>query len=728
MQKLKARLLFLFALLCVMLATSPASALEKNVANQGAYIYAFDSSGDPLEGDAANISCFISIDGLTSAPLTDSTPDEIGGGSYWVTFTQAETDGLHISLVCVSATTGAKVGATSWDTVTPMRGTDSEDMATSFTLTSNRLDRNADLIESERGAHTYQTKAVRNWFYVDPVNGASHASGARGGQSDPYASVQDCHDNAVIDSNHDIIFLVAGNPAGVTTLTEDVTLTKRYFFIRGPGRDFIWTRSGNGTTIEITADGVELSGFQLETAATGSGHGVQVTGADFLRVHNVWINDTRGDGINLLRSDNAQICHSVFEASGQTGVGEGIHITGTAGTSSDNVICSNTFSDVQGDAIKIEQGTTNHTHIRNNEIHTSAGWGINIGASSVDALVRDNTLFDNASGNIQDLGTQSGIFNNYDVVDGVWDEPLTGSSHNDPTSAGRRLRDVSSAVIDTFNALSGTTNTVTLDGSSDLAGSYDPASIRIDEGTGAGQTAVVMEYFGSAGGNGNPARTMVLREDWKTVPDATSVIIIVASDGRASTNQGQLRSGGLTTVTLNGLAPGADVSGQILHFTSGTGPDQIALIQSYSNQMAVFSALDVAVDATTGYELLPIGPATLEHILSDPQSAIDLKALVDLWYNPATNKGQGIVLTDVTTSHTQERGTDDAATSTSLAAVSAQTTRVDGLIEDSGGDRFTEKALEGAPSGTGSSPQAMWEYTSRTLTTPDDYKAVPIIR
>ena len=30
-----------------------------------------------------------------------------------------------------------------------------------------------------------------------------------------------------------------------------------------------------------------------------------------------------------------------------------------------------------------------------------------------------------------------------DIVDGVWDEPLTGATHNDPTSAGRRLRQAS---------------------------------------------------------------------------------------------------------------------------------------------------------------------------------------------------------------------------------------------------------------------------------------------
>lgn len=66
---------------------------------------------------------------------------------------------------------------------------------------------------------------------------------------------------------------------------------------------------------------------------------------------------------------------------------------------------------------------------------------------------------------------------------------------------------------------------------------------------------------------------------------------------------------------------------------------------------------------------------------------------------------------------------DDVATTASVAAISVQTTRVDGLIEDSGGDRYTAKALEQA-SGTGASPTQIWAATTRTLTIP----TVPVVR
>ena len=46
------------------------------------------------------------------------------------------------------------------------------------------------------------------------------------------------------------------------------------------------------------------------------------------------------------------------------------------------------------------------------------------------------------------------------------------------------------------------------------------------------------------------------------------------------------------------------------------------------------------------------------------------------------------------------------ANETKIDAIIVQTTRVDALLEDSGGDRYTAKALETAPSGTGSTPAA----------------------
>jgi hypothetical protein len=66
----------------------------------------------------------------------------------------------------------------------------------------------------------------------------------------------------------------------------------------------------------------------------------------------------------------------------------------------------------------------------------------------------------------------------------------------------------------------------------------------------------------------------------------------------------------------------------------------------------------------------------------------------------------------------------DAATGADLTPIITHTTRLDGLIEDSLGDRFTAKALELAPTGSGSGDSAAAIYSYFTEgTRPDPFKA-----
>ena len=52
-----------------------------------------------------------------------------------------------------------------------------------------------------------------------------------------------------------------------------------------------------------------------------------------------------------------------------------------------------------------------------------------------------------------------------------------------------------------------------------------------------------------------------------------------------------------------------------------------------------------------------------------------------------------------------------------LSTVNTTTDKLDDTLEDDAGTyRFTENALEQAPSGTGSTPQQIWEYATRTIT------------
>lgn len=59
--------------------------------------------------------------------------------------------------------------------------------------------------------------------------------------------------------------------------------------------------------------------------------------------------------------------------------------------------------------------------------------------------------------------------------------------------------------------------------------------------------------------------------------------------------------------------------------------------------------------------------ADLKEMLGVGQSVTDLKDFADDGYDPATNKVQGVVLVDTTTTNTDMRGTDSAATAAALA-------------------------------------------------------------
>lgn len=79
--------------------------------------------------------------------------------------------------------------------------------------------------------------------------------------------------------------IIAGNPAGVTVITEPMNITKDYLFIRGPGRDVVCNY--NGTGITTTARGTEFSGFRIGNTGVDS-IGIESSG-DFTLVEDVWL-------------------------------------------------------------------------------------------------------------------------------------------------------------------------------------------------------------------------------------------------------------------------------------------------------------------------------------------------------------------------------------------------------------------------------------------------------
>lgn len=216
--------------------------------------------------------------------------------------------------------------------------------------------------------------------------------------------------------------------------------------------------------------------------------------------------------------------------------------------------------------------------------------------------------------------------NSSDIADAVWDEAITGATHNDPTSAGRRLREISGStfVIRENTAQGGTDNTITLDsGASAIDNIYDPSRVTITGGTGAGQSRLIIEYNGTS-------KVAVVDKDWRINPDPSSNFILNADIGGLSVNEGRLRGAATNTATLNPDASGTDdvYIGDTLFIFSGTGQDQSRIITDYDGTTRVATLnrdWDILPDNTSGYEILPLGQA--EVVLFGDAAADNITAI-----------------------------------------------------------------------------------------------------
>lgn len=88
--------------------------MQKNVSGQKWTVFAFGGQGhatpgDPITGDAANITANLRIDGGTANAVDDTNPTETEGGYYVFDISQAECNGDHISIHPSSGTSDVLV-------------------------------------------------------------------------------------------------------------------------------------------------------------------------------------------------------------------------------------------------------------------------------------------------------------------------------------------------------------------------------------------------------------------------------------------------------------------------------------------------------------------------------------------------------------------------------------------------------------------------------------------
>jgi hypothetical protein len=221
------------------------------------------------------------------------------------------------------------------------------------------------------------------------------------------------------------------------------------------------------------------------------------------------------------------------------------------------------------------------------------------------------------------LAMESDIPSAATIADAVWDEILTGATHNIQNSAGRRVRQLAQTIISSDISQGpgvGQNQIVLASTESSVDGTFDPAIIAIVSGTGEGQCRRILEYKGST-------RAATVNRNWKVAPNATSEYIIYADAGGPSSNEGLVRAATSNTVQLNALASSVNNAyvGQTVWIVSGTGDDQAKMIVSYvgsTKTATIDGTWAVTPDTTSAYILLP----TASIMLGDGQ-AEDLAAI-----------------------------------------------------------------------------------------------------
>jgi hypothetical protein len=294
-----------------------------------------------------------------------------------------------------------------------------------------------------------------------------------------------------------------------------------------------------------------------------------------------------------------------------------------------------------------------------------------------------------------------------EIADAVWDEVLTGATHNVAASAGRRLRQLASVIVHSGTAQGAGTgnNQIQLDtGASSINGAYDPGLVYIETGTGAGQTRLILQYNGTT-------KVATVDRDWRVNPDNTSEFVILGDAGRESVNEGLAQAATTTTITLNTSASTSDdaYNGQLVFIRSGTGQDQIALVEDYvgSTKVATIRTRSangewaIVPDTTSAYVMIPNLTWTIAEIQA------------------------GLATTTQLTTVETKIDTLDNYVDTEVAAIKAVTDKLDTtVVLDGAVYQFTANALELGPSGnvsvtvaplSATSPDRITQSTVQTL-------------
>ncbi|OGD84170.1 hypothetical protein A2572_03395 [Candidatus Collierbacteria bacterium RIFOXYD1_FULL_40_9] len=379
--------------------------------------------------------------GIAYNKIADAFGKQDLGGGVRVGITVVLLDGWKVafaarpgpSTVSVTISGGNFVGEAGANPISPTAYTQvTVAQSTSATLVSSEADTNlVYLVETLRSMHP----AFGTAYYWDPDNG----NDANAGTSPSTAKKTFAATQALTSSgNNDVIFCRPTGSGGTSTSTETLNITTNNLKVRGPGNSMqLIPTATTDPTVTIAANNVEVSGFYIQTAATGSQNAISIEGNNIL-ARDCWVGSSQNHGVTITNSARFRMLTSVIENCEGNGINLGNNTTQALISKAIIYNCQN--------GILLSGTTVNDNIIENSLIYKNTAYGISIGTGVNRTSVRSqNTIINNTSGNTTDSGTDSyietptGGASASEIADAVWDEVI--SSHTTSGTTGRALKD-----------------------------------------------------------------------------------------------------------------------------------------------------------------------------------------------------------------------------------------------------------------------------------------------
>jgi hypothetical protein len=193
------------------------------------------------------------------------------------------------------------------------------------------------------------------------------------------------------------------------------------------------------------------------------------------------------------------------------------------------------------------------------------------------------------------------------MADAIWDEILSGATHNIAGSAGKRVREIGAYAIHSGTAQAGNSHSITLEATaSAIDGTYNRNLVVLTDNTGVGQTRTIVDYDGAT-------KIAVIDRDWRTSPDATTTYQVTPDNTPLVVDQGIAQAGSATTITIRAYASAVNDAYlcNVVAIIAGTGRGQARLVGGYVGATKVVTICGdnwvTNPDNTSVYVLMPYG-------------------------------------------------------------------------------------------------------------------------